>query len=373
MLNAYSIGFACIAAIAVAGVDYTMQAQSAGKSLGSYPIGDYLGSYADRFAEASAERDKARRQAELAKVHLPEAPEGWERREWVPDLGADPMPVHDGMTDQEREIAATVNTNLIARMEHKQTVKVARKAAEEQAWEYLRGNEVIRLSAKYDPTTGPQGPQELAMEIVATSMGLTLEGLEGYGVVQGVPSFRVTDLSDMAPADDEEAEPDRPVRLKAFIGEEISLAVHAEAGDETIRMFLERIDYDGLNMMLDRPVAGIGKDAPDLTPEQELEIAEAAAFLRTGSQLEKSGELEAGLIGAVEAMAGQSAGPKPANPAQTPASKAGSIMSMLTGLLSAGDTRDGDAEPAEKPKPTRLKLSGGNACLSGSSGRFCKN
>lgn len=358
MLNAYTFGFACVAAVAVAGVDYAMQAKTAGMSFGSYPLGDYIGSYSARFSDVTAERDKARRQAEPARVHLPEAPEGWERREWIPDLGDDPMPVHDGMTQQQREIAATMKKNLIARMEHEQAVKMARKAAESQAWEYVRGDETIRLSALYDTANGPQSRQEPATEIVAASMGLPSEGLEGYGMVQGVPFFRVTGPTGGETADAGEGHPDRPVRLMAYIGEEISLGVNADAADESIRLFLERIDYDGLNMMLDRPVADIGGDAPELTPEEALELADAALRLRTGTPGRTSRE------------------PETATSAESGAfnqAKAGSLASTVTGSSSGGGNPDGGGDREAEPKPTRLKLSGGNACLSGSSGRFCKN
>ena len=103
----------------------------------------------------------------------------------------------------------------------------------------------------------------------------------------------------------------------------------------------------------------------ELTPEEELELADAALRLRSGAPGRTSREPVAAT--SAETGAVNSAGAAPA------AAKAGSLVSTITGESSGGGNPAGGDDREAEPKPTRLKLSGGNACLSGSSGRFCKN
>ena len=400
MLNAYSLGFIGVATVALFGVDYIVQSKSAGAAPGEYSIGQYVDSITGRFAAAQAEKEKAERQAELAKVHLPEAPEGWERREWEPELedGFDISIESDA--DAEKELNEALNNSPVARMIQAQGNAETRQAARDQVWEYVRGDEVIRISAKYSRPQKRKGFQALAMEMVATNMGM-MSVLEGYAVVQGVPVFRVVGMEEFDPNAKDVA---RPLRLEAHMGREISLGVYAEAKDESVRELLALIDFDGLNAMLHTPLEGVGKAAPVLSLEEQIARAELAAEAHRKGELNKSRKLEEQMIEQAAAISGTPTvgaelAPQPeAKPAagSEPQQEA-SLTSKIFGFFSGGDEEQlasaegtapeeaessgglfgmfsgGSAEETPAAPPKRLKLSGGKSCLSNSVGKFCGN
>lgn len=393
MINAYSIGFVFVAATAVAGMDYVVQSNRAGAELGELSISEYTSSFTDRFVAAKAEKEKAKRQSEPAKVHLPEAPEGWERREWVPELEEGFDSIAENSPEGSDDMIEALNNSPVARLMQAKGNAKAIKAAREQVWEYVRGDEVIRIAAKYSPRKKQQGLQSLAMEMVATNMGL-MNSLEGYAVVQGVPVFRVVSFDELDPNADDIG---RPLRLEAHLGEEISLNISANAQDESVRELLAMVDFDGLNAMLDAPLAGVGRDAPVLTLEEQLEQAELAANAHRQGELAKSRELEDSMAMSAEKITG-----KPATNAQLesrPVQKENaSITSKIMGFFSGGESDEvaaakhtspsesgedagaggimdmltGGGDAAKEP-PKRLQLSGGKSCLGNSAGNFCKN
>lgn len=342
MANTYFLGFAAVAAIAVAGVDYMVQAQAAGAAPGTYPVSAYVDTFAGRFNTMRADRSLAARQAVRAKTHLPEASEGWERREWQPDL-ADPLQVRMALPDGA-ELADAQDTSFLAVQLRKQAASAAAKTAKEQVWEYVRGDEVIRLSALYTPP-GEDGTDRDIVEDI-TDMAQFLENAQGYAVVQGVPFFMSPDAQQATEQAEEGAI--LPIGLKARIGSDIRLGVNARASADSVRTLLERIDYDALNAMLDAPQPGIGSAAPVLTPEEEAAALAALAAARTIS----------------EASATSAPGREQA--AQ------GNALSRVKSFFGAGKSAHaGQAEPEDKPK--RVQMSGGASCLEGSAGRFCRD
>lgn len=365
MANTYLLGFAAVAAIAVAGVDYMVQAEAAGKKPGAYPVGAYVDTFAGRFNGMKDSRAQAARQSVSAKTHLPQAPEGWVRREYDPEIS----PEFEASSDLEGEqkVADALNGDFLATQMRKTAIREARTLARERVWEYVRGDEVIRLSASYAAPQENASFQGMAMEMAMTNMALMTGMPEGYAVVQGVPFLRRVDRADGdAPAPDAIV----PLSLSAQIGADVRLGVEARAAPDSVRMLLERIDYDALNAMLDTPQPGIGSAAPVLKPEEEARMAALAATAWRDARMQKSADLESRVIASAGAVAG---GPPASAQSDGAARQAGegqgNILSRVKSLLGGGPAKDDAGRQADKPR--RLQLSGGASCLAGSAGRFC--
>jgi hypothetical protein len=378
MINGYFVGFLCIAGVAIGGVDYVTQAKAAGKAPGSYSVGSYLESIPARFAADREAKDLARRQAEPAKTHLPSAPEGWQRRAWLRDLEAEHQEMLAKMDPASRKLAEQVGNGLVGKMDRKAAAATARKESERQIWEYARGDEVIRLNARFEQPEPTKGIQGLAMTMVAANISLSTTIYQPYGVIKGVPFFEVISLQDIDRPTAEEGAP-RDVQLIAEMGDAIMLKVSAHATDPSIRTLLEQIDYDSLNMMLDTPLAAVGAAAPEMSAEEEIAFALAALEARHARTLETAMNAEAQLLEAADAISGSTRAkadktPAKANQAEAGAKGAGkaeskSISERLTGIFSKSKAA---AEPA-KDEPRRIKLSGGKSCLDGSAGKLCAN
>lgn len=324
MVNIYGIGFACAAATFAVGADYVVQAKANGYAPGAYAFSDYVGEYNARLGETVSAFKTARRQSEAAHVHLPEAPEGWVRQEW-----------EDPHADSDEALAGLP---LITQMALKDELKKAAQVALFDTWDYVRGDEMIRLSARYIGNDSPErGIVSLGHLVSESYYGEAGPRYQPYAVVQGVPYFVVTGPEKQGGAQ---------LALEAFLGDDIILGVAANAEPATVRAFLERIDYDGLNLMLDEPLAGVGSNAPKLTEEQELALGTAAAEARY------EGEMLATAV--KESTTG--AEPETAKPVAS--------VVKLNGGQALG-------ERASNGGVSRLQLSGGRSCLGAASGAFC--
>ena len=336
MINPYAIGFVCVAATAVAGVDYVVQAGANGQPPGAYALSDYIASYSARYLGAIAVIDKTRRQTRPARAHLPEAAAGWQRRDWVRDDSGDE--------------AAMKGLGLLEARTFKAGVKTARKAAREEVWEYVRGDERVRLSARFEPQPKDGVRQARTEAFVAPGMNVGTARLEGYDIIQGVPFFRLIERET-----GRGGAPDGPLMLQAFLGDGVAIGVYAERPLADLPALLDAIDYDGLNAMLDAPAGFVGRHAPPVPQAQKAALLSAAAAIFMADP-------------ATRAAAG-------AAPAATVAPGGG-----LNGGQALGDERtattvsrlsvesNGDASGTA---PKRLTLSGGRACLGKSGGRLC--
>lgn len=328
MVNSYAIGFACVAAAFAVGTDYVVQSKANGSYPGEYAFADYVGAYNTRLGETINDYKTARRQAQAAHFHLPEAPEGWVRREWE-DPHADAGEVLTGLP-------------LIQQMALKDELKKAAQVALFDTWDYVRGDEMIRLSARFiGDDSEERGIVALGHLVSEAYYGESGPSYAPYAVVQGVPYFEVTG---------DDAKRGAQLALEAFIGDDILIGVAANAAPETVRAFLERIDYDALNLMLDEPLAQVGSNAPPLTKDQELVIAAQAAEGRYGGT-----KLAMDIDPTKENIAGQ---------IETEAKKPAASVVTLTGGNALGDR-------AAETGVSRLQLSGGRSCLGSSSGSLC--
>lgn len=328
MFNPYAIGFVCVAASFAVGADYFVQAKANGSYPGEYAFATYVGSYNARFGETVSAIDTARRQSKEAHIHLPEAPDGWERRAWK-----DPNPDAD-----EKLASLPLTTQMAIRKELKKAAQVALF----DTWDYVRGDEMVRLSARYIGNDSEErGIVALGHLVSESFYGSTGPAYVPYAVVQGVPFFEVTG---------EDVRGGAALALEAFIGEDILIGVAANAEADTVRAFLELIDYDSLNLMLDEPVAGVGSAAPVLSKAQEMEIASQAAERRYGA--------EKLAMDAAPAESNVASEPQP-----EPEAPAATVVK-----LNGGDALGQDASESGI---SRLQLSGGRSCIGASSGTFC--
>ncbi len=337
MINSYALGFVAVAAATVFGADYVVQSRTSGSAPGAYSLADHVAGFSARLDDVWASIDKARRRREAAREHLPEAVAGFERRSWE----------RDGSGDEAR----MAGMSFLERRLFKKALEQARKAAREEVWEYVRGAERFRLSARFEPL--PEGGREGPLAVfVAPGLDLAKARLEGFDIVRGVPFLRVIG---------DEREPDGnaegPLMLLGFLGQEVAIGVYAERPFAELAEVLEAIDYDRLNAMLDIPLAGVGSDARPLPPAGKAALLQAAArrFGRAGATV--------------------AAGAEPAGPADVRRVTLGSDQALAgaknaAGVRRLGVRRPGAGRAGTGDRPTRLMLSGGRSCLGGA-GRFC--
>ena len=263
MMKLHVVGFVLVVGLVVAGADYSRQAKKAGLSIGQLGVGGYIDTFSDRIdatKEAAALRKEAsalrERQKQLAKTHLPEAPEGWIRREWSEGDNSRIMPF---LGDNASNSAMG---DLLA-----MDVAPNERRLQRGVWVYEHGDEIIVLSANYrKPGSARSGFSAVTVKLVTANERM-LSGIKGYALVQGV-AFGENILKI------EGSDPDRFRSFSAKIGEDITLGIRASASDEAILLLLKFIDYDALNAMLDQPVQEIGTNAPAVDPASEIEIIE---------------------------------------------------------------------------------------------------
>lgn len=288
-MNYFAAAFCGLAIVAVAGADYYSQANSNGPNVGGYSVVDHLQSYGDRVTEYRADQAKAKRQSELAKVHLPEAPDGWDRLAWEPTPPSADGNVRDGMGTEEQAAVAAMQNSLVGQMAMKDAIKTARRIAQNEVWLYVKGDTSVLLRAAYKDPVEKVSFQDQMVQIALNNMMAVTTQLDGFAVIQGVPFFKVTEAwSDM----DEVAPLDSEINLVAQLGADIELSVKSNASARELRALLDMIDYDALNLMLDKPLNYVGSTAPKLSLEQEVLIAARAAEVYRMMQFTDSVELQ---------------------------------------------------------------------------------
>lgn len=332
MFNPYALGFVVAAAAAVAGADYVVQSKANGSNPGEFSLSAYVGGYPGRVTATLDAIDKARRQSRPARSHLPEDPAGWQRQAWERD------------TSRDAEI--TAGMTLLEKRAFKDRMKAARKAADAQVFEYVRGEDRVRLSAVYDPEVGRTGR---ATAFVAPGVSVDRMYLTGYDIVDGVMFFRMAE-----PGTGQGTAPDGPLMLQAFIGDEVAIGVYADAPHADLPGLLAAIDYDGLNAMLDEPLQGIGSAAVPVTGAEKQAMLESAAADYMSDR--------------------RTAAARQGKDAQARAARVklnGGTALERDGRESGTFTLSGGQGNASGTAPKRLQLSGGRACVGASSGKLC--
>lgn len=258
-------GFAIIVAVAVGGVDYSMQARTAEQSLG---VSGYIDSISGRFQAANETRALKGRQKQEVKTHLPEAPEGWVRNEWAA-VDTTSIEIKSAAMSgwEKRKLAVAEVAPMMGGMVAAD-VNLAGRMQRKEIWVYQRGDEIIALRVAYTKTGAAKRFPGLDNKITAANTE-AMKTAAPYAFVQGVVFGEIQpDLPG--------AEPVSYRGFSASMGSNVMIAVRANASDASVLALLGQINYDGLNGMLDVPLSGIGADAVDLAPKQQLAMAELA-------------------------------------------------------------------------------------------------
>ncbi|UYV38409.1 hypothetical protein N4R57_04830 [Rhodobacteraceae bacterium D3-12] len=289
-MNFYAIGFVAVAGIVGLGVDYQQQSVKAGMSLGKMSVGQYIDTYEARFLGAKAEKLAAERerQRELdwksgGLKFLPEAPEGWTRRKYSEATNTAIMP--DAVTYYEEMAknggAASIAENLKAQHAMKSAGKM-----DKTSWVYERGDEAIFISLNLREkinTNSLGGMIHLAMGGMS---GISHSSVRGYDVIGGVSFIELPQRTGMAAMVAEQTSSGKRKggfdrahfrRLLGVIGfgQEVELTVHANAEKSSAMEILGAVDWDGLNNMLETPMATVGNDVvlPEELDPQEIAVA----------------------------------------------------------------------------------------------------
>ncbi len=250
------IGFGIVMALAVLGVDLSMQARKTDQSIGQMGFAGYVDTIKGRYGEVLEARALKERQKQLAKVHLPEAPEGWTRREWADGDNSKILPSKHDDLNSDAEMQEALGGQM--------SLSFNNRARE--VWVYESGDEMVSLGVVYSKPKTTGGIQGVALKVIAGNIS-AMSSTEAFALIQGV-AFGSNHLFGVQ---DEE----KPYRVfKAGIGTDIKMIVRANASDESIHMLLNAIDYDALNAMLDHPVETVGTTMPKASAEESLQTAQ---------------------------------------------------------------------------------------------------
>lgn len=250
------IGFALIVGLVVAGLDYFQQDK---KSDGTLSLSGYFETISVRFDQSQKEREvkqAARERQKLwnagAKSFLPNPPEGWAQYALTePDTKAvsrvlselRPVPLVSSISGPAEllQLNAAGKDGALRKLDETGTV-------------YAKEGELIWL----DITLKPQAARNTLAGLALSAQDAFLDGMkaeQGYAMIDGVAFIETTgNLLDDT----------KKTNYRAFTGrigfdQEVVIRLHADASDATIREFLGRVDYAGLNALLPHPALIVGK------------------------------------------------------------------------------------------------------------------
>ncbi len=388
----FLFAFIGIAAVAVTGVDYANQARVTGAGLGGLGLSGYAHSIRQRYGDyhAELERDAARHAllVQDRRELLPAAPEGWTRHGW-----GDEDEVFFG-TNREVELPPELKKEPMLANLLELDRKAGRRQREGASYVYEKGDNRIVMLAHFDPNAGKGAGIAGPFMALAQNNIEAMSGKTGFAIVHGV-TFR-QDLGlfggAMAQADSSEADPARTFRsFSASLNKEVNIRVNARASDDAIYQLLSAIDFDQLNIVLDEPIPGIGKAAPEVPWEQQKAAADAnvradavrqmAETIDANARLQEwakdvtarhkgaaptEAEYEAETIGAVGQMikAGEAAAPAQA------AEGAGGLFGRIAGMFGGGGSAE-TADASAAAAPAKPGTFGTGACTMSGAAKRC--
>lgn len=273
-MNYFAIGFVAVVGVVGLGVDYQQQSVKAGLPLGQLSFDQYVDTYEARFLGAKAEKLAAerKRQQELdwksgGLKFLPEAPEGWTRRTYSSAANTAIMP--DGVTYYE-EMAKSGTAGSMAENLKAQNAKKSASKLDRMSWVYERGDEAIFISLRTKNKVNENSIGGMISLAMGGFNGVSHQSVRGYDVIGGVGFIELPQKTGMAAMVAEQTEGKRKRgfdrahfrRLVGVIGfgQEVELTVHVNAKKESAFEVLNAIDWDGLNNMLETPMATVGND-----------------------------------------------------------------------------------------------------------------
>jgi len=261
-------GFAIVAAIATGAVDYTMQSKRLGQPLGQIGLAAYVDTITNRYETANAASALKSRQKQAAKIHLPEAPDGWTRRDWEAGDNALLTPPARDLRALERKAARARELSLMMAGMLAEEVKSGPRLRRTEIWVYERGDEIIALRAKYTKPDAKPSFSSMVQRVADADIRGVAEA-RGYAVIGGVV------YGEIRPVQGDEALP-KYRGFSASMGDNVMISVRAVASDASIRSMMAAIDYDGLNGMLDPPLENVGRQATVVEQAQQAALAAQA-------------------------------------------------------------------------------------------------
>ncbi len=261
-------GFAIVAVMATGAVDYTMQSKRLGQPLGQIGLAAYVDTITNRYETANAASALKSRQKQAARTHLPEAPEGWTRRDWEEGDNALLTPPARDLKSLERKAAKARELSLMMAGMLAEEVKGGPRLRRTEIWVYERGDEIIALRAKYTKPDAKPSFSSMVRRVADADIRGVAEA-RGYAVIAGVA------YGEIRPVQGDEARA-KYRGFSASMGEDVMISVRAVASDDAIRSMMAAIDYDGLNGMLDPPLENVGSQASVVERAQQAVLAEQA-------------------------------------------------------------------------------------------------
>jgi Holliday junction resolvasome RuvABC DNA-binding subunit len=403
MINKSAIGFAFVLLIVGTGADYYQQSLKQEVGLGELTASGYIDTIKDRIEGVKRDRANDRvlsalkeRQKSGARIYLPQAPEGWQRRAW--DEG-DNSPISNPPHEISKATQELVDTTPLLKAMAAADENARKNRLNAETWVYQRGNELVSVRAWFSPERKGNSLTTSAMNIVEGNLS-GMSKTDGWGVIQGVAFGKTGSF-------DPDNQP-RFLRLSATMGfgAEVKLIVRSNAPEEAVREILNKIDYDGLNALLPRPLPYVGKDAPEIDLALQKEMAGKMIDIRTdlikrrgraaenaltsGNASEMAmtmalreigfgddgAQKEAHAKAVEELQASEQAVLAAADADTSEQNGSGGFWGIVTGFLSGGGQKAQTSDPAQKdhPAPVRRLQTGGNSiasCSSGSTGKRC--
>jgi hypothetical protein len=293
MAKALFLTFIALSGAGVAFADYTNQSIKVGVNLGELSFGEYVGTYRTRYTgmvsgwEAEALANELR--SKDMRENLPAGVDGWEMREWNEADHARLFPPTDA-PEVPAELQEVLDENMV--FANLQAAGEREALADEQAETrfYQKGDSLIALRLSYrSPQRDVGGMQGLALNIIEGNMA-AMSGNEGFAVIKGVSYGRSTGLFGAEDTGEETRV------ITGRMGDEIKIAVRAQASDEDIHALLSSIDYDQLNTMMVRPLDDVGSDAADIPLHQQRGVAEAMIAAEKQELMDRARESEAAIV-----------------------------------------------------------------------------
>jgi len=305
MNKGYVASFVVVLGLVGAGVDYDRTSRAAGLTLGQLSVQDYAQSIPARISAALEARDASRALAERQviepRVHLAQAPEGWTREEWGPDIEA----WINGLTVEEleawrREEARTKGPMGASKGPSATEINRLKKTA----YIYRNGPQVVEVVAIWQRV--PEAKRGLSANVMSmVSLTLSQQSESGFTYVQRVPFVEQTGSA--WGFDDLKEAPFK--RFAAGLGLQVEIRVRARATDSSVREIISGIDFAGLNAMLDAPLADVGPHMPELAVDGQVAMAELAIKMERERQAALKAEYEDMMKGGASSLF--ATGPKP--------------------------------------------------------------
>ncbi|SPH16918.1 hypothetical protein DEA8626_00432 [Defluviimonas aquaemixtae] len=276
--------FVVIAGVAVAGVDYVNQARLSGEGPGMFGFDAYRQTISGRFLSQQDAMAKAAERRDLLagpmRRHLPDAPEGWTRRDWS---DADRVLLSKQAKSATDLLPEEIADDPVLKALGKADDAARIRRQQSEIYVYESPDDLVSLQLTRLTPGDAGGLAGMAMKMAASNLE-AMNGKEGFAIVSGVTFREELGLFGAGASERD---------YRAFtgkIGEEIRISVRARADEATIVDLLNQIDYDRLNRMLEVPVAGIGSDATEVAPENQK--AEADRRVREAAHDQRTEAIE---------------------------------------------------------------------------------